>query len=366
MARQFAFAAVLIAFLFSSVLAADPWIGKTVFWKNEAKARIGNQEVNIELLPFPSTVEDVNGEWLWMGRAWVRKRDALLPEQALDYYSAQIRGNPASEIAWGYRGSVWQEKGELDNAIRDFTEAIRLDPKLTQTYNNRGIAWSNKGELDNAIKDFTEAFRLDPSFAMACNNRGNAWNQKGKLDNAIKDYTEAIRVDPKYAMAYYNRGLAWTDKGKLDRAIKDYTEAIRLDPQDAAAYSNRGLAWSSKGELNKAIKDYTDAIRLDPANAAVPYNASAWLRATCPIERYRDGPKAVANATTACELSGWKDGEYVDTLAAAYAESHDFSNAAKWEQKAIELATKESDKEEMQERLELYKAGKPYREAPVK
>ncbi len=366
MARPFTLAALLVAISCSVASAADPWIGKSVFWKNEAKAKVGNREVNIELLPFPSIIEDVKGEWLWMGRAWVNKRDVLLPEQALDYYSAQIRMNPSSAIAWGYRGSVWQEKGELDNAIKDFTAAIRIDPTLAQTFNNRGIAWSNKAELDNAIKDFTEAFRLDPRFAMAYNNRGNAWNQKGELDKAIKDYTEAIRVDPKYAMAYYNRGLAWSDKGVIDKAIKDYTEAIRLDPQDAASYTNRGLALSSKGKLDRATKDYQEAIRLDPQNATVAYNASAWLWATCSDERYRDGAKAVANATKACEFSAWKDGEYIDTLAAAYAESGDFANAIKWAEKAIELATAESDKDEMQERLELYKADSPYRDKPNK
>ena len=228
MTRQFAFAAVLLAFSYSAVLAADQWIGRTVFWKHDAKAKIGNEAIKIELVPFPSTVEDVNGEWLWLGSAWVRKSDVLLREDALDYYIEQIRRNPSSAILWLRRGMVW--------------------------------------------------------------------NVRGEFDNSIKDYSEAIRLDPKYAFAY---------------------------------------------------------------------NASAWLRATCPDEHYRDGKKAVANATTACKLSAWEEGEYIDTLAAAYAESGDFPNAIKWQEKAIALATKESEKHLWRERLELYKAGEPYREDPT-
>ena len=55
-----------------------PWIGQKVFCKPDAKAKVGNQLVKIELLTFPSEVEAVNGDWLWLGRAWVRKHDVML------------------------------------------------------------------------------------------------------------------------------------------------------------------------------------------------------------------------------------------------------------------------------------------------
>ncbi len=122
--------------------------------------------------------------------------------------------------------------------------------------------------------------------------------------------------------------------------------------------------WARKGEYVTAITDFTEAIKLDPKSNAYSYNAFAWIAATCSDERYRDGNVAVTNATKACELTAWKTWSYVATLAAAYAESSDFANAIKWQEKAIELATKEQDKQSGQERLELYFAGKPYRESP--
>ena len=88
----------------------------------------------------------------------------------------------------------------------------------------------------------------------------------------------------------------------------------------------------------------------------------AWLRATCPDASYRDGKQAVTGATKACELSEWKNANAVDTLAAAYAETGQFDKAVEWQQKAIDLAPKEDTKEKGRRRLELYKAGKPYRE----
>ena len=162
MACQIAFTAVLIAFSCSADLDADPWIGKEVFRKDGAKAKIGSKEIDFKLIPFPATVEDVDGEWLWLSRAWVRKSDVFLTEQALDFYTEQVRKHPSSADDRRRLGSVWSTRGDLENAINEFDEAIRLDPKLAAAYVGRGISRLHKNDLDNAIDDFAEAIRLDP------------------------------------------------------------------------------------------------------------------------------------------------------------------------------------------------------------
>jgi tetratricopeptide (TPR) repeat protein len=258
------------------------------------------------------------------------------------------------------RGEAWLRKGELDKAVADYTEAIRLDPQDASTFHNRGIAWSNKKEHDQAIADFDEAIRLDPKFAIAHYNRGFSYAQKGEYDKAIADFNEAIQLNPKGASTFHNRGNAWSKKKEHDQAIADYTEAIRLDPKDATAYSNRGITWGLKGEYDKAIADFNEAIRLDP-KLSVFWNRRAWLESTCPDAKYRDGKKAVEDATKACELDGWDHWNHLDTLAAAYAEAGDFPNAVKWEEKAIELVPDKSQGK-LRAHLDLFKAHKPYRE----
>ena len=66
-------------------------------------------------------------------------------------------------------------------------------------------------------------------------------------------------------------------------------------------YSCRGRAYANIGDRDKAVADYDRALRIDP-NCADAYNSLAWLQATCPVARYRDGKKALKNARKACDL----------------------------------------------------------------
>ena len=185
--------------------------------------------------------------------------------------SGRYRGSDLAK-AYFYRGVEYRERGDLDRAIVDYSEAIRFDPKFALAYNNRGLALQDRGELDRAIADYDEAIRFDPKLALPYSNRGLALHQKGELDRALADYDAAIRLDPEFAQAYYNRGLAWQDKGDLDRALADYTQAIKLNPLPKSpthinVYVDRGVVWRVKGEVDRAIADFNDAIRLDPKYA---------------------------------------------------------------------------------------------------
>ena len=72
--------------------------------------------------------------------------------------------------------------------------------------NCRGCSWDEIGEQDRAIEDFTQAVRLDPSEPRAFLHRGRVWNDTGKYDKAIDDSSQAIRIVPKSPYGFHNRG----------------------------------------------------------------------------------------------------------------------------------------------------------------
>ncbi|GHU88878.1 hypothetical protein FACS189476_06760 [Spirochaetia bacterium] len=134
-------------------------------------------------------------------------------------------------------------------------------------------AYFKKGDYNQAIAHYDEAIRLDPNNAVAYTNRGIAYSYKDDYNKAIADFTQAIRLDPNNALAYYNRGGNYYNAVNYNKAIADFTQAIRLDPNDFLAYFARGSAYYAKNDYIQAIIDYTEVLKLDPNNI----EAKQWL-----------------------------------------------------------------------------------------
>ena len=174
-----------------------------------------------------------------------------------------------------------------------------------------------KHDYDKAIADCDEALAINPRYADAYYSRGSAWHGKGDYDKAIDSYSQVLAINSRYAYAYLDRVNAWFGKGNHDKAIADYNRALALNRNDARGYFNRGAAWKM-GEFANAISDYNRALIIN-AEYVDAYNNLAWLLATCPDAKCRDGQKAVENAHKACQLDNGKHWYCLGTLAAAYA-----------------------------------------------
>lgn len=258
--------------------------------------------------------------------------------------------------------------GTVDEAIAACSRAI--DSKqysganLAILLNSRGISWREKGYDEMALTDFDEAIRLDPKNATTYTSRGNLYGDKDDNDKAIADYNTALKLDPNLAPAYSNRGISWMAKGNNDRALADFNQAIRLSPQMMDAYNSRGFVWKAKGDPQRAIADFSQVIKLEPKFADA-YDSLALILATSADAKVRNGKRSVELATKACELTQWKNVYYLNTLAAAYAEAGDYQQAASWQEKAIAAKSYTKAAEvAAQERLKLYRAGKPFHESP--
>jgi tetratricopeptide (TPR) repeat protein len=118
--------------------------------------------------------------------------------------------------------------------------------------------YGEKGELDKAIADYTEAIRVDQKLAQAYYGRAHIYCKKGEFDKAIGDYTQAIRFHPKDADGYYRRGMIYADKGEFGKAIADCEESIRLDPNNALACN--ATAWLQATCPDPRFRDRKGAI----------------------------------------------------------------------------------------------------------
>ncbi|MCP4621787.1 MAG: tetratricopeptide repeat protein [Bradyrhizobium sp.] len=169
--------------------------------------------------------------------------------------------------AFNNRGIAYFSKGEFDNAMHDFDEAISAKPSNPVLYHNRGLALYNKGDNEGAIRSYEEAIRVQPRFTAAYNDRANVYFRMKEYDKAISGYDDAIRLQPRDGVLYANRGNTYRMKGDYDRALRDFDEAIRLNPREAGSIYGRSQVYADKGDTNRAIADLDEAIRLGTANA---------------------------------------------------------------------------------------------------
>lgn len=254
-----------------------------------------------------------------------------------------------------------EEQASAADALRSLQE-IDQTPATAWEYYGRGRSWSAQGRSDLALADFDRAITLNPKFGAAFNGRANEYFRVGDYERAIADYNEAVFLDPNPGIVYCNRAGAWLKSGEVEIALEDYREAIERNPSYAPAYFGRANASVAKASYSQALADYRQAIRLDPQFAAA-YDNLAWVLASAPLSDHRNGKQAVEMATKACELTDWKQADFVATLAAAYAETGNFADAIHWQKRAIELAP---ERKPLQTRLVTYLARRPYHAQPSK
>jgi Flp pilus assembly protein TadD len=141
--------------------------------------------------------------------------------------------------------------------------------------------------------------------------------------------------------------------------------AVTLRPDFADAQNSFGNLLLQAGRWNDAVAHYEAAVTLQPRNPFA-LNNLAWVLATCPDPKVRNGARAIELAQNAYQLSGGKEPHVLQTLAAAYAEVGKFPDAITAAQRALKLVQGEAGlAKALQEQLALYRSGKPFRaEAP--
>ena len=77
-------------------------------------------------------------------------------------------------------GNVLEKKGEIDEAIEYYVEALRIKPGYAEAQNNLGIALFKKRDYERAVLHFAKALEINPQDTGARNNLANVLFIQGK------------------------------------------------------------------------------------------------------------------------------------------------------------------------------------------
>jgi len=217
-------------------------------------------------------------------------------DNAIYEFNQALQLRPDYADAFFGRGVAYAHKGNQDQAIIDYNRALQLKPDYPEIYEDRGMEYDRLGNYDQAIADFDHALQLKPDYAEAYSSRGLSYGKKGNYDQAIQDVNQAIKLKPDFERAYGVRADVYEHIGDYDRALADYNAAIHLNPQYADAYFGRGITFSLKGDYANAIQDFNQTIILNPDRAV------AYLQRGLAYRAKGDYDLAIADFTQAIQL----------------------------------------------------------------
>ncbi len=170
--------------------------------------------------------------------------------------------------------------GRYNEAIKQYSEAIRLDPLNVEYLYARGDCFNHVGDYDSAIIDLNLAIEILPIIADLFFCRGISYKAKGNFEQAISDFTRGLKINPKDDSGYWMRGNCFMQLDKKNSqdpykglnpvagfyqnkpyvlAISDFDKSIKLCQKKGEYYWDRGLAYHASGNRTEAEENFRKA-----------------------------------------------------------------------------------------------------------
>ena len=142
-------------------------------------------------------------------------------------------------------------------------ETIERNKFFTDAHNNLGVIYLNRGDYDQALKYFKNAVDIDPGYKVGYMNQGVVYERKGQYHDAVEMYKAVLEKYPKYSLGLRNLGIGYRQLKEYDKALDAFEKAIKVDKKDFKAWSEKAYIYLLKGEYNTAIKYYKDSLKLN-------------------------------------------------------------------------------------------------------
>jgi protein O-mannosyl-transferase len=244
--------------------------------------------------------------------AWTAFRQTSYWRNSETLWTHALAVTSDNDVAHNNLGYLCVDRDELDNAISHFEAALRIRSGKRDPHYDVGSAFmqmnlanvlARKGQSDEAMVHYNEAIRLQPYYADAYYNRGSVLFAKGHIDEAIADWEYTLQMQPGDANAHTGLGNALLQKGSPREAIAHYEQASALAPEDPHCRNN--MAWVLATSSDGTIRDGAKAIDLGRVAVALSGGREPRFVRTLAAAYAENGrfPEALAAAQQAAAIA---------------------------------------------------------------
>lgn len=296
-------------------------------------------------------------------------------DEALAAFSKASELAPEAVLPHQHLGEVYRQQGDLKKSAEQLTKALELEPNDVATLLLRANVLYQLDDVEGALKDVDAAIKVQPQLLVGHLLKAEILASADRVDEATANLEKLLPLAPNQTKLLEPLATFYLVGGQPRKSIATFTKIIELEPKNYRALRFRGDANLNIGKHAEAVADFDAALALNGEDEGL-LNNFAWVLATSPDDKVRDGKRSIELATKAAELTSHNTPHILSTLAAAYAETGDFENAKKWSAKAIEVSQQELDaakdpaererlettNKDLKKELTSYEASKPIRE----
>jgi len=287
-------------------------------------------------------------------------------DRAVELIQEDIKNDPISHHDYTLLGLIYHEQGKEEQAFAQFRKEL-AEPNYQ--YRSFGgdvipIGMESTGSLEEVLAAYRQAIESHPEKPEFPELLATLLVKEGRTEEAVTVYRQAIKRHPDRVDGYLGLADILKQQGKdaerntvVDKVISLYRRKLQSNPNDGCSYS-LAYIYLSRDQRDEARAQFR--LWIKSCRGPLGLNEFAMQWAAFDNAKDRDGEIALEAATRACQLTGWGNSYFLDTLATAYAEIGDFDAAVKWQTRAIELLTEKTEQEDFRTRLKLYQEKKPY------
>ncbi|MGA2429643.1 MAG: FG-GAP-like repeat-containing protein [Candidatus Acidiferrum sp.] len=219
-------------------------------------------------LPFPGISEttEFGRNYLSYGSVFFERG---YMQEAERFFQLALRDDPSSAEAYYGLGSVYLQKEDAAEAHISFERAVQLQAHypgtLPNAWNNLGILAARGGHTDEGIRDFQRALKIDPDHLIALQNLGNAYRQARRWEDAKSILQRALQISPDSPEGNYGLGMVFAQLDDTKQAYEYLKKALAARPAYPEALNNLGILYLRTGRQDEAESSFKESIRVAPA-----------------------------------------------------------------------------------------------------
>jgi tetratricopeptide (TPR) repeat protein len=195
---------------------------------------------------------------------YLQQYDALL--QLTSQYDSVLPKEPDIPLLAGY---AHKRAGELDQAQKDFSQALGRDPEIVTAYVNRGYVLHDLHQAAAAALDFESALKREPNNGEALLGLAYASLDLHRPIVALRQVQLAQEQMGDSMPVHLIRATAYGQNGMLLKAAGEYRAALKYSPNDAALHLALGDTLYGRRQYHEAIEELQVAQKLSPDNRVI-------------------------------------------------------------------------------------------------